>query len=273
MNKSSGSKPLLTNKPKQPTVTVLSPTEVLITTKRPPERDENGSAITHCKVEYTKKMDGNDLTWDNLKNSIKQRPDVKLKIRNLTPDTTYNFRIKMINEIGESAPSDSVSIHTIQIIPGPPQGLRISSRRKDTSIKLRWEEPAINPQAAHRYKVQICLKKESNWTSCCTVHTNSAKITPLETDKKYCFRVQTINNKGEGGEWSEPVEAETRYDPLIGSVIDGLALGKKVAGIGGAVAVGLVVAVEVEVGVGVAVAGAIAYMGVTDDKDDCNAQK
>ena len=34
-------------------------------------------------------------------------------------------------------------------------------------------------------------------------------------------------------------------------------------------AAGLVVAV----GVGVGVAGAIAYMGVTDDKDDCNAQK
>lgn len=265
------------NKPKQPTVTVLSPTEVLITTKRPPERDENGSTITHCKVEYTKKMDGNDLTWDNLKNSIKQRPDVKLKIRDLTPDTTYNFRIKMINEIGESAPSDSVSINTI-FIPGPPQGLRISSRRRDKSIKLRWEEPAINPQAAHRYKVQICLK-DSDWILHSTVNKNSAKITSLKTSTKYCFRVQTINNKGEGGEWSEPVEAEIRYNlfdhaaKVGGGVIDG------VADAGGTVAGILTVGVVVPLLLPLAVAEAI-YTRVydtspqtSDDEDDCNVQK
>lgn len=96
------------NKPKRPTVIIQSPTEVLIIANKLSKKDENGSCVTSCKVEYTM-IDGDDTTWKVLEINIKQRltPDIKLKIGSLIPDRAYNFRIKMINESGESHPSDS----------------------------------------------------------------------------------------------------------------------------------------------------------------------
>lgn len=212
----------------------------MIAASRLAERDENGSHVTHCKVEYAQ-IDGNETTWNVLESNIKQRsaPEVKLKIGSLVPDTIYNFRIKMINDSGDSPPSDSREVITTQLIPGPAQNLRISSKRTDKSIKLRWEEPAINPQAAHKYKVQMRLKKERDWTDRTTVDQKAAKITELKTDTKYAFRVQSINNKGECGEWSSEVEAETRFGVVgrtlgtLGAFVGGTVGGPAIGAIGG----------------------------------------
>lgn len=229
------------NKPAKPTVTVQSPTEVLITVRRPSPKDENGSGVTRCKVEYTQKLGGNDLTWSTLESNIKQRtsPDVKLTVRFLTPDTTYSFRIKMINDCGESIPSDPRDVVTTQLIPGPPQNLRISSKRTDKTIKVRWEEPAVNPQSANKYKVQMRkAKKKYEWTTYTTVYKKSAKVKELKTDTKYQFRVQSINNKDEAGEWSNEVEAETRFGAFgralgtAGALVGGVAGGPIIGAIG-----------------------------------------
>lgn len=210
------------NKPKKPTIIVMSPTEVLIRTRRLKEKDENGSKVVSCTVEYTKDIneDSNELTWDKSKLSLKQKTttEIELNIGSLRPDTRYRFRIKMINESGESAPSDSTSVITTQLIPGPPQGLRISSKRKDTTVKLRWEEPSKHPHAAYKYHVQMRRLKETDWTDYDTVDKKSAKVTQLSSDTRYRFRVQLINNKEEAGEYSEEIEVETRFG-LFGQTI------------------------------------------------------
>lgn len=228
------------SKPKKPKIKVLSPTKVSITTTRPSKNEERGSAVTHCKVEYTPKMNGNDLTWNNLKFSIKQQkePDVKFDIGSLIADTTYHFRIKMINDSGESASSDPVDVITTQFIPGPPHNLRISTKRTSTTIKLRWEKPTRNPQAALKYNVQMRRKKKHEWIHHATVYKKSAKITSLKTDTKYCFRVETVNNKGEAGVWSE-IEAETRLGVFgrtvgtVGAVVGGTLGGPVLGAVGG----------------------------------------
>ena len=141
-------------------------------------------------------MDGNDLMWSSLQCSLKQRTtsSIEFKIGSLTPDTTYKFRVRMINDSGESAPRDSVSAVTTQLIPGLPQGLRISSNRRDKSIKIRWKDPAENPQAVHEYTVQYRRKKDTDWTTFVAAK-KSAKLTELRTDTIYRFRVQSVNNK------------------------------------------------------------------------------
>lgn len=234
------------NKPKKPTVEVQTPTEVLIIASKLPKKDENGSCVTRCKVEYVM-SDGDDTTWKILESNIKQRssPDVKLKIGSLVPDTTYNFRIKMINDIGESPPSDSQEVLTTQLIPDRVQNLRISSKRKDKSLKLRWEEPAINPQAAHKYKVQMRLKKEHKWEDYITVDKKSVKIVQLSTDTKYAFRVRSINSQGDCGEWSNEIEAETRFGIFgrtlgtIGAVVGGTVGGPLIGAVGGGAMAGI----------------------------------
>ena len=44
-------------------------------------------------------------------------------------------------------------------IPGPPQALCVSSKRSDKSIKIRWKEPAVNPQAVIQYEAEIVGEK------------------------------------------------------------------------------------------------------------------
>lgn len=253
----------LPSKPPQPTVTIQSPTEVLITARRPSEHDEHGSSVTHCKVEYLECKAVNEASWEVLKCPMKQNtsPDVKIEIGSLTPDQTYLFRIKMINDAGESAPSDSLSVQMTPLIPGPPQGLRISSKRRATSIKLRWEVPSKNPRAVYQYKVQCRRVKESEWTNYATVEKKSAKIISLKTDTNYLFRVQFVNCKGQAGEWSDPIGAETRYG-TFGRIVGTVAafVGGTVGGpVIGAVGVAGVAAGKVpdsSVGKGLARAGA-----------------
>ncbi len=265
------------NKPIKPTVTVMSPTEIQIAIKLV-KREENGSDITKCKVEYAEGIDGDSTSWTSLECSIKKRsePDVKLKIESLKPDTTYKFRVRMINSAGESDPSNSREVITSQLIPGPPQNLRISSKRRDMSIKLRWDEPDKHPQAANRYKVQKRQsKKPGEWENIETVEKKSSKVTLLKTDTKYEFRVQSLNCNDEAGEWSNPVEAETRFG-LFGRVLGtaGALVGGTVGGpIVGAVGGGLLAgssagkipdseagkrAAKVGAGVGGAIAGGLA---------------
>lgn len=202
------------NKPKKPTGTALSPTEIEIMASRLSHEDENGSSVTHCKIEY--KIDGNP-TWKHLRRLLTRsalRFAWKIKIESLKSGTTYCLRIKMINGAGESPPSDSLEVTTTRFKPGPPQNLCIFSKGTTTMIKLSWKEPALNPQAACKYNVQMRPENALEWINCLPVKENSMEFEQLETYTKYLFRVQSMNNMEEAGEWSNEIEATTRVGTL-----------------------------------------------------------
>ena len=208
------------NKPKKPTLIVLSPTEVQVQAPRLDEKNENGSPVHQCIVEYLDTNDGNATAWNHLMCNVRppalasNKDIVKFSIKHLTPDTTYLFRVRMVNEAGKSAPSDSKEVLTTQLIPGPPRELCASSKRLSKYIKLRWKEPRQNPQAVFKYQVQMQLakSKETPWFDVTTVGREklSAKPTDLSTGTEYRFRVRALNDKQQQGEFSEVLEAETR---------------------------------------------------------------
>ena len=207
------------NKPRKPSLTVNSPTEVLVEVKKIAESDENGSPVEQCVVEYAE--ENNSTEWKRLPCPLNARRRdselVKFAVRRLEPDCTYHFRVKMVNEAGESHPSDAERIVTTQLIPGAPQDLRISSKRTDKSLKIRWKAPDINPQAVAKYEVQIqpaTRKSMEQWNTVVTVTKPtklSANVCSLKTDTKYRFRVRAINDKGEEGEYCESIVGETRF--------------------------------------------------------------
>ncbi len=122
------------NKPRRPSLTVISPTEVQIEVQRLTEKDENGSPVHTCLVEYTCTVDTNASEWQALCYPIKSHRDsdvVKFVIQRLTPGSTYSFRVTMINEAGESPPSITDQVTMTFQTPGPPQDLRVSSKRTD----------------------------------------------------------------------------------------------------------------------------------------------
>lgn len=120
-------------------------------------------------------------------------------IKCLNPDTTYCVRVKMINSVGESHPSDTREVTTTQHIPGLPQNL-------PTYLKLRWTQPAENPEAVDLYKVQSEVSSERRVF---TTNKKSFKFENLKTNTKYQFCVCCVNSNSETGEWSKPIEAET----------------------------------------------------------------
>ena len=208
------------NTPGIPIFTVLSPTEVQVQAPRLDEKNENGSPVDQCIVEYLNINDENAAGWNHLMCNVhspalaSNRDFVKLSIKHLTPNTTYHFRVRMVNKAGKSAPSDPIEVITTQPIPGRPRDLRASSKRLSKYIKLRWKEPRQNPQAVFKYQVQMQLakSKETPWYNVTTVDRDkfTAKPTYLSTGTEYRFRVRALNNKQQQGEFSEVLEAETR---------------------------------------------------------------
>ena len=229
------------NKPKKPRLTIESPTNITITVQLLKEDETNGSPVTQCIVEHF--AENITSNWERLTYNIKQRSPIpeetNFTINCLVPHTTYIFRVRMVNEVGESEQSESVQVITEQFIPGPPQELRVSSKRSDKSIKIRWKEPAANAQAVIQYEAEFVAEKSKSqeWSILKTTKL-SAKANDLKPDTKYKFRVRAVNHKGEYGDYSDEVIAETRVGEgaqvaaAIGAFVGGTVGGPLIGALG-----------------------------------------
>ena len=246
------------NKPQKPKVTVNSPTEVIVKVNKLEEKDTNGSPVHQCVVEWIAD-DDNSSEWERLTCALDLHRDSdtkKFSIKQLMPDTMYRFKVRMVNEAGESHPSDVSEVLTTQLIPGPPQELRISCKRTDTTIKIRWKPPTTNPQAVDKYEAQLQLMNNkqpgAEWKTFVTVqHAKlSATADGLKSDTKYQFRVRAINNKEQDGEFSDYLEAETRFGKFgRGAATVGAFVGATVGGpLMGAVSIGYLAGSSAESG-------------------------
>ena len=84
-------------------------------------------------------------------------------------------------------------------IPGPPTELRVSSKRTDTIIKIRWKPPERHPHSVHQYVVEqrmisrfTNVNDEPPWyVAKNDIEKNklSATMCKLPSDTKYEFRV------------------------------------------------------------------------------------
>ena len=210
------------SKPKMPDLTVFSPTQVAVVIQLLKENEMNGSEVHSCAVEYTQVTAVQKKTaWErqiyNLKlEKIHVRKTVCVK--SLNPNTIYKFRVIMINNIGESQPSDECQTKTHQLLPGVPQALCISSKCTDNSLKIRWKAPNENAQAVLCYHAQVrrAKSKADSWSTIAipkdAINKLSAKATNLKPNTKYLFRVQAFNDRGEPGEFTDAVEGETRVN-------------------------------------------------------------
>ncbi len=101
------------------------------------------------------------------------------------------------------------------VLPGAPQCLRVSSKRTASLIKIRWQEPSYHAHAVHHYEMQMRSKK-TGWAQIATSRKLSAEATKLSADTKYFFRVRAVNGSGRAGDFSEELEAETRFSKAAG---------------------------------------------------------
>ena len=252
-------------RPTKPTIQVKGPNSVIVSVLQPTEDQGNGAPITSCIVEYAAN-DGNATMWESLTCSLKECSTadnkIKVTIDELNGDTLYDFRVKFQNEVGCSTTSESTTCQTDVPIPGLPRRLRASTKRTSSMIKIRWVPPSINPEAVHRYELQMRTKK-GKWDHIAYSTKTSAKATGLKQDKKYFFRVQALNRRDQSCGFTDTIEEETRFGKaaraaLAPLVFVGGTLGAPFLGIGGGIATGIAAADSVDNKAGAVAAGVAA---------------
>ncbi len=120
---------------------------------------------------------------------------------NLSPNTTYTYRVSAINAIGTSGPSNEASATTAVpktiTIPGPPTGLNAKFITSG-QINLSWDAPT-NDGGSQIIGYKIEVREDSG--SFTLLSANTGKITSysqtgIREGKTYSYRVYAINSAG-----------------------------------------------------------------------------
>lgn len=207
------------NKPPRPSATVQSPTEVLLTTDG---QGDEGTGVHTCTVEYRLSEDPKipSEQWQSVDFRVLTSTEYRCAVADLQPDSMYSFRVRTVNESGVSPLSRTVEAHTPREIPGPPEKMRVSTKRTNEIIKIRWRPPLVYPGSVDKYEIQQMISKHTvnNWITVqeVTCDSFSATMRDLTTDTKYRFRVRAINSAEDKGNFTE-IEAETRYGRAAGT--------------------------------------------------------
>uniref|UniRef100_A0AAG5CTD6 Twitchin n=1 Tax=Anopheles atroparvus TaxID=41427 RepID=A0AAG5CTD6_ANOAO len=164
-------------------------------------KDDGGSPITHYVIE---KMDMSRGTWTNAGMSTSLVNEISRLIHN----KRYSFRVKAVNEIGESEPLDcSHPIVAKNDYEEPSQPPKPEVRDWDAnSVTIQWNPPKSDGGAAiTEYIIQKKEKDSPYWSNAGRVPgiKRDLQIPDLATETEYEFRVIAVNAAGE----SEPSDA------------------------------------------------------------------
>ena len=118
-----------------------------------------------------------------------------IQIFGLSFDLQYTFSLAWVNECGKSEQSASVKVRISDAIPGPPASIRESTKKRSDVLKIRWEKPLINSFAVHHYEVHM-KQKDGSFVLHSETKKCSATIRNLSQNKKYLFRVCSVNKNG-----------------------------------------------------------------------------
>ncbi|XP_058812494.1 twitchin isoform X4 [Topomyia yanbarensis] len=164
-------------------------------------KDDGGSPITHYVIE---KMDMSRGTWSAAGMSTSLINEISRLIHN----KRYSFRVKAVNEIGESEPLDSsnpiVAKNDFEEPSQPPKPQVVDWDAN--SVSLEWNPPKSDGGAQiTEYIVQKKEKDSPYWSTAGRVPgiQRNLKVPDLATETEWEFRVIAVNAAGE----SEPSDA------------------------------------------------------------------
>ncbi|KAI2659650.1 hypothetical protein H4Q32_022145 [Labeo rohita] len=162
---------------------------------------DGNSPITGYDIECKNKTE----TWERARRTRDVSPTLnQATIIELHPSSTYNIRMFAKNHIGDSEPSNELTVTTDEADPeGPPQDVTLEAITSQ-SIKVTWKvchrEHSIN--GSHQF---VCISMEA------TGETESLSLNNLKKFTEYEVVVQASNSAGPGPASSE-VRATTMED-------------------------------------------------------------
>ncbi|XP_059833323.1 fibronectin type-III domain-containing protein 3A-like [Hypanus sabinus] len=144
---------------------------------------------------------GSEITGYNLEYGGKQIVAVSTTtsaiIEDLQPDTTYRIRVQAINSIGAGPFSHSIKTKTKPLPPDPPRlECTVFSHQ---SLKLKWGD-GLN-KALTTEPTQYTLQMEDKLGRFISIYSGAChtyKIQRLNESSAYNFKIQAINDGGEG---------------------------------------------------------------------------
>ncbi|PSN48991.1 hypothetical protein C0J52_03867 [Blattella germanica] len=178
--------------------------------------DDGGKPITGYVVE---KLDTSTGRWV----PVGKTNDTEMDVKGLQEGQEYKFRVKAVNEEGESEPLETERAtlaknpFDIPSKPGTPDIVDWDVDRVD----LKWEAPKSNGGAAITgYIIEKKEKFSSSWDEILTTTSPAceARVPGLKEGNQYQFRVRAVNKAGpsEPSEPTKPHIAKARYlKPLI----------------------------------------------------------
>ncbi|GBN20312.1 Twitchin, partial [Araneus ventricosus] len=176
-------------------------------------KDDGGSPIKHYLVE---KMDTTRGTWSEVGTTL----DLKFKVPKLIYKKRYHFRVKAVNEVGESDPLETKQETIAKDAYEPPQAPgkpQVTDHDKDR-VDLAWTAPKDTGGAPLTgYTIQKKERGSPIWTKAADVPASQTKCTVpgLTEGNDYEFRV-IANNKAGESEPSDPsdfVTAKPKFLP------------------------------------------------------------
>ncbi|TUL94710.1 Protein sidekick-2 [Bagarius yarrelli] len=211
---SSGVPPELPGPPTNLAISNIGPRSVTLQFK--PGYDGKTS-ISRWQVEAQISVIGENEDWVMVHQLINEPHTRSMEIPALNPYTFYRFRMRQVNIVGTSPPSQpSRKIQTLQ---APPDMAPINITLRtasETSLWLRWVplpewEYNGNPESVG-YKVQYSLIKPQAKVRTHVIPDRMEReftIEDLEEWTEYEVKVQAINGIG-AGPWSPPARGRTR---------------------------------------------------------------
>lgn len=165
-------------------------------------KDDGGLPLTSYVVE---KMDTATGRWAPA--GCVDPSKTELEVTGLDPNHKYHFRVKAVNEEGDSEPLETdlaILAKNPFDIPAQP-GLPEITDYDEHMVKLKWEKPIRDGGAPiTAYIVELMDKDTGEFVKAVEVpgHSCTATVPKLEEGQQYKFRVKAVNKAGQ----SEPSE-------------------------------------------------------------------
>ncbi|XP_055331451.1 twitchin-like isoform X3 [Paramacrobiotus metropolitanus] len=178
-----------------------------------PPKDDGGSPVTGYAIEV---QEGKNGPWKK----IAQVPgnQHKFKVPDLENKKEYKFRIRALNDIGQSEPLTalkSIIAKNPYDEPGEPGKPEVEDWDVNR-VDIKWSPPTNDGGAPiEKYIVEMKDKFSDKWIPAKEVPagTNKASIDGLKEGGQYEFRVRAVNKAGPGNPSppTKPVIAKARY--------------------------------------------------------------
>ncbi|XP_075717735.1 fibronectin type III domain-containing protein 3B isoform X2 [Rhinoderma darwinii] len=122
--------------------------------------------------------------------------DLNCTVRDLLPGSTYQFRVRALNDGGYGPYSDATEITTAA---GPPAQCRppVLTFLSDTCVLISWESPESNGADISGYRLQWG-KEEDSLELVYSGSDTSFQVSDLSPATQYCCQLQAVNVSGVG---------------------------------------------------------------------------